>query len=81
MSFVAKYPGTASNQIFIVEVGLIQSICLEKNVVFFFPPSTWPCLLATANYLQGTCNRLVFLLTTAPHNLHDCPPLGSLVIS
>ena len=39
MSFVAKYPGTASNQIFIVEVGLIQSICLEKNVVFFFLPA------------------------------------------
>ena len=47
----------------------------------FFSPNTWPCLSATANYLQGTCNRLVFLLTTAPHNLHDCPPLGSLVIS
>ena len=47
----------------------------------FFLPNTWPCLLATANFLQGTCNRLVFLLTTAPHNLHDWPPLGSLVIS
>lgn len=32
MSFVAKYLGTASNQIFVVEIGLIQSICLEKNV-------------------------------------------------
>ena len=29
MSFVAKYPGTASNQIFVVEIGLIQSICGE----------------------------------------------------
>ena len=53
----------------------------HTNSFFFFPPNTWPCLLATANFLQGTCNRLVFLLTTAPHSLHDCPPLGSLVIS
>ena len=39
----------------------------------FFPPNTWPCLLATANYLQGTINRLAFLLTTAPHNRHEWP--------
>ena len=47
-------------------------IHLDMCCWFFFPPNTWPCLLATANFLQGTCNCLVFLLTTAPHNLHDC---------
>ena len=39
------------------EIPMVPKIC-------FFPPNTWPCLLATANYLQGTINRLVFLLTT-----------------
>ena len=47
----------------------IDAMVQGQILSFFFPPNTWPCLLATANYLQGTCNRLVFLLTTAPHNL------------
>ena len=38
--------------------------------IFFFPSNTWPCLIAAANYRQGTINRLAFFLTTAPHNRH-----------
>ena len=34
------------------------------KLLLFVPPNTWPCLLATTNYLQGTINRLVFLLKT-----------------
>ena len=29
------------------------------EVIFLNSLNTWPCLLATANYLQGTINRLV----------------------
>ena len=45
--------------------GVVSSLYLIPWTfeLVFFPPNTWPCLLATANYLQGTCNRLVFLLT------------------
>ena len=38
----------------------VRTTCSQKTITHvFFPPNTWPCLLATANYLQGTCNRLV----------------------
>ena len=48
---------------------VVDSFLLHAEIpcpAFFFPPNTWPCLLATANYLQGTCSRLGLRLTTAP---------------
>ena len=40
--------------------------CLEgqvENNLFFFPSNTWPCLIAAANYRQGTINRLAWRTT------------------
>ena len=48
-------------------------VVTSNALTIFFPSNTWPCLVAAANYRQGTVNRLAFFLTTAPHNRHDWP--------
>ncbi len=61
-------------------------IASEKmaSLYFFFPSNTWPCLIAAANYRQGTINRLAFFLTQKERivfkaSMHRCKLFGGML--